>query len=61
MIVPKNRPNEPISKEHQCLIALIADLNIPYTQLEAPTWEKFIHILNPNFEIPHKDKLRELI
>ena len=61
LIVPKNHPREPISKEHQCLIELIADLNIPYTQLEAPSWEKFIHALNPNFELPKKDKLRELI
>lgn len=60
-IFPKSKPNERISQEHQSLIELIADLNIPYTQFEAPAWERFIHSLNPKFEIPHKDKLRELI
>lgn len=48
LIVPKNHPSEAISKEIKCLIELIADLNILYTQLEAPSWEKFIHSYNPN-------------
>ena len=47
-------PGSPISIEFQSLIELIADMNIPYTQIESPSWEKFIHALNPGIKIPKK-------
>ena len=56
-----SEPGVPLSLEHQALVELIADMNIPYTQLESTTWENFIHTLNPGFKIPNKDKFREII
>ena len=56
-----SEPGVPLSLEHQALVELIADMNIPYTQLESTTWENFIHTLNPGFKIPKKDKFREII
>ena len=60
IIYPK-KDKDNISLEHKALIELIAEMNIPYTQLESPAWENFIHTLNPGFIIPMKDFLRNLI
>ena len=60
-ITPRPFPDAPISMEHSALIELIADMNIPYTQLNSMSWEAFIHSLNPGFKIPSSEKLRDLI
>lgn len=57
----KNGSDSSISKDHKALIELIAEHNIPFTQLESDSWENFIHTLNPGFVIPMKDQLRKLI
>lgn len=57
----RSEPGAQLSHEHKALIELIADMNIPYTQLESPTWERFIHSLSPGFKIPKKDSLRMMI
>lgn len=57
----KNDCSGVISKEHRALIELIAEENIPYTQIESDSWENFIHMLNPGFVIPSKTLLRKLI
>ena len=53
--------DQKLSMEHAALMDLIADMNIPYTQLNSKSWEGFIHTLNPGFKIPSSDKLRSLI
>lgn len=35
--------------------------NIPFTHIETPAWDNFIHTLKPGFVIPMKDQLRNLI
>ena len=50
----KNECSGVISKEHRAIIELIAERNIPYTQVELDAWENFIHMLNPGFVIPSK-------
>ena len=57
----KNNAAKSISKEHKSLIELFAEENIPFTQIETPAWENFIHTLKPGFIIPMKDQLRNLI
>lgn len=57
----RTSPGGPLSLEHKALVELIADMNIPYSQIESPTWEAFIHSLNPGIKIPKKDKLHDII
>jgi hypothetical protein len=59
-IIPKPKQTT-LSPEHSRLVELIADNNIPFTQLESPAWAGFIHILNKDFVIPPRDQLRSLI
>jgi hypothetical protein len=61
MIMPNPSDSEAISNGHSKMLELIAEMNIPYTQLSSPAWEAFIHALNPSFVIPGADKLHELI
>jgi hypothetical protein len=39
---------------------VIAEHDIPYTQLESDAWDEFIHSLNPDFHIPPREELRDL-
>ena len=43
------------------LIELIADSNIPYTQLNSTPWVEFLRVFNPEYHIPSNQKLREMI
>lgn len=43
------------------LIELIADMNIPYTQLEKPAWRNFVSSLDPRYKIPSTQQLHQLI
>lgn len=60
-VKPHPEPGASLSHEHQALVELIADLNIPYTQIEAPSWVNFVHALNPGVKLPKKDTLRRMI
>ena len=60
-IKPHSEPGAPISHEFKALIELIADMNIPYTQIDSPSWENFIHSLNPGVKVPKKDRIRLMI
>ena len=60
-IKARSEPGAPLSHEFEALLELFADMNIPYTQIESPSWEKFIHALNPGLKIPKKDTLRTMI
>ena len=53
-IKARSEPGAPLSHEFEALLELFADMNIPYTQIESPSWEKFIHALNPGLKIPKK-------
>ena len=62
-IAEEEEEEEPIeiSKEDAALIRLIADNNIPYTQLENTTWSEFVEILNGDYQIPDRKLLRNKI
>ena len=61
--ITEHEPDQPviISREISALIELIAEANIPYTQIANEAWVNFVHILNPNVELPSTDVLRNLI
>ena len=56
----KTSGNFVLTPEQEALIELISDMNIPYTQLCSPSWDKFIHTMRPDFIIPNKEQIREI-
>ena len=52
---------KPLGPVDKALIELIAECNIPYTQVNTDPWVTFIHALNPTYNVPSNENLRENI
>lgn len=49
-----------LNKFDVALVELIADNNIPYTSLSPDSWENFLYVFSPDFQIPNKATLRKI-
>ena len=63
LIEESNTTEEPIcmSQRDIALIELIADANIPYTQINTQPWLDFIHTFCPDYKVPSGEMLRKMI
>ena len=57
------RKEEPIqmSKRDVALVELIADANIPYTQINTQPWLDFLSVFSPDYEVPSNETIRKMI
>lgn len=52
---------EPLEKKTKALVELICDMNIPYTQLQSPSWNNFVKALCEDYKIPSSDEIKKAI
>ena len=51
----------PLSKRDKAIVELICDLNIPYTQLQSPSWNNFVKSLDQTYDLPTSEEIRKKI
>ena len=51
----------PVSAREKAIIELICDCNIPYTQLQSPSWDNLIKSFDSSYNLPSSDEIRKLI
>ena len=51
----------PLSHREKAIVELICDCNIPYTQLQSPSWNNFVKAFDEQYDLPASEEIRQII